>query len=146
MAITGLAHTSFTVADMDAALAFWTGPLGFTLWSRDVWTSESLQRSVGLSGVAMDIAILRGHGHEVELIACGATGGPALEVQPDRPGASHLALTCDDIEATTAALVAAGATPQGSIEWIDDDPKQACWAVYLRDPNGIIVELIQPPS
>lgn len=146
MAITGLAHTSFTVADMEASLAFWTGPLGFTLWSRDPWTSEGLQRSVGVPGVAMDIAILKGHGYEIELIACGATQERALEVQPNRPGASHLAFMCDDIEGTMADLMAAGARAQGSIQWIDDDPKQAGWAVYLRDPNGIILELIQPPS
>ena len=146
MAITAMAHTCFTVADMEASLAFWTGALGFELWSRDPWTSPGLQRSVGVPGVAMDIAMLRGHGYEIELIACGETAGPALDVEPHRAGASHLAFMCDDIEATTAALVAAGARMQGSIEWIEDDPKQACWAVYLRDPSGILLELIQPPA
>ncbi len=146
MAITGLAHTSFTIVDMDAALAFWTGPLGFELWSRDPWKSEELRRSVGLPGVEMDIAILKGHGYEIELIACGTTAGAALDVEANRPGASHLALLCDDIEATAQDLVAAGAALQGQIAWIADDPKQAGWAVYLRDPNGIILELIQPPA
>ena len=146
MAITALAHTSFTVPDMDASLAFWTGPLGFELWTRDPWNSPELQRSVGVPGVDMDIAILRGHGYEVELIACGATAGEELEVQPNRSGASHMAFLCDDIEATTRELVAAGASMQGEIEWIADDPKQAGWAVYLRDPGGIILELIQPPA
>lgn len=143
MAITALAHTSFTVADMDASLAFWTGPLGFELWTRDPWTSETLQKSVGVPGVAMDIAILRGHGYEVELIACGATADGTLDVQPNRPGASHMAFMCDDIAGTTRDLIAAGATAQGEIAWIEDDPKQAGWAVYLRDPNGIILELIE---
>ena len=31
MAIKGLLHTSFTVADMDKSLDFWTGPLGCRL-------------------------------------------------------------------------------------------------------------------
>ena len=146
MAISALAHTCFTVSDMEASLTFWTGPLGFELWTRDPWTSEPLQRSVGRPGIAMDIAILRGHGYEVELIACATTSGSAFELQPERPGASHMAFLCDDIEATTRELVEAGATAQGEIAWIDDDPKQACWAVYLRDPSGIILELIQLPA
>ena len=145
MAITALAHTSFTVADMEASLAFWTGPLGFELWTRDPWDSQALRKSVGVPGVAMDIAILKGHGYEIELIACGESADEALNVQPNRPGASHLAFLCDDIAATTAQLLAAGASAQGEIAWIEDDPKQAGWAVYLRDPNGIILELIEVP-
>ena len=66
-------------------------------------------------------------------------------MQPNRPGASHLAFLCDDIEGTARTLLEAGATAQGEIAWIEDDPKQAGWAVYLRDPNGIILELIEVP-
>ena len=144
MAITGIFHTSFTVADMDASLAFWTGPLGFRLVARGPWESSALGRVVGVPGIKMDIAILEGHGHSIELIACDAPKAETLDVQPHKPLASHLAFEVDDIEATTAMLLEAGASLQGEIEFLDDDPSDAGWAVYLRDPNGIIIELIQP--
>ena len=144
MAIKGVVHTSFTVADMQDSLDFWTGPLGFRLVARGPWDSDNLGRVVGVPGVKMDIAILEGYGHGIELIACHAPEAAPLDVQPHKPLASHLALEVDDIETTTAALVGAGATRQGEIEFLDDDPDDAGWAVYLRDPNGIIIELIQP--
>lgn len=143
MAITGIFHTSFTVTDMEASLAFWTGPLGFRLVTRGPWESDALGRVVGVPGVKMDIAILEGYGHGIELIACSAPKAETLDVQPHKPLASHLAFEVDDIKETTAVLLDAGASLQGKIEYLDDDPSDAGWAIYLRDPNGIIIELIQ---
>ncbi len=146
MAIKGVLHTSFTVADMQKSLDFWTGPLGFHLVARGPWQSDALGRVVGVPGVKMDIAILEGYGHGVELIACHAPDAVPLDVQPHRPLASHLALEVGDIKTTTAALLDAGASLQGEIDFLGDDPSDAGWAVYLRDPNGIIIELIQPAA
>ena len=143
MAITGLVHTSFTVSDLDASLAFWTGPLKFSLADRRPWDSAELGKVVGVPGLVMDIAILKGHGYEVELIACPDDVSGSLDVQPQKPGASHMAFFCDDIVSTTEELVAAGASLQGEPAWLADDPDQAAWSVYLRDPNGIILELIE---
>ena len=143
MAITGLVHTSFTVSDLDASLTFWTGPLGFELVDRRPWGSRELGQVVGVPGLLMDIAILKGHGYEVELIACPRDASAPLDVAPQKPGASHMAFFCDDIAETERELLAAGATRQGEAAWLTDDPEQPTWAVYLRDPNGIILELIE---
>jgi catechol 2,3-dioxygenase-like lactoylglutathione lyase family enzyme len=143
MTIRGVVHTSFTVADMESSLSFWTEALGFRLVARGPWQSDALGRVVGVPGVKMDIAILEGYGHGIELIACYTPEAEALDVQPHRPLASHLAFDVDDIKATTRTLLDAGASLQGEIDFLDDDPNDSGWAVYLRDPNGIIIELIQ---
>ena len=143
MAITGLVHTSFTVADLDASVMFWTGPLGFELVDRRPWGSKELGQVVGVPGLLMDIAILKGHGYEVELIACPQDDSVSLDVSPQKSGASHMAFLCDDIAATQRELLAAGAKRQGEAACLTDDPDQPAWAVYLRDPNGIILELIE---
>ncbi len=40
-------------------------------------------------------------------------------------------------------LMRAGATPQGKIAHVKNGPAGGCLAGYIRDPNGIIIELLQ---
>jgi hypothetical protein len=52
----------------------------------------------------------------------------------------------DDIARTWAELMAAGATAQGEIASVDSGPVKGCRAAYIRDPSGIIIELLQLPA
>ena len=67
-----------------------------------------------------------------------------LSVRPNRPGEPaagvELALVADDIPAAYAAAVAAGATPVR-------EPEKKPWGqtvAYVRDPDGVLVELCTP--
>jgi catechol-2,3-dioxygenase len=41
-------------------------------------------------------------------------------------------------------MIEAGASEQGRIARCTSGPAAGCLAVYLKDPNGIIVELAEP--
>jgi catechol 2,3-dioxygenase-like lactoylglutathione lyase family enzyme len=141
--ITGFNHTSFTVTDMEKSVKFWTEHLGFNAASvsprQGGWQAEV----TGIAGASLMVAHLYGHGHHIELIQYlgGATAGKPST--PSLAGAAHVALETDDIEATWKALIAAGATPQGRIALVTTGAVAGVKAGYIRDPNGILIELVQ---
>jgi catechol 2,3-dioxygenase-like lactoylglutathione lyase family enzyme len=61
-------------------------------------------------------------------------------------GAAHVCLEVRDIEATARELSAAGATMQGEVADVTSGVAAGGRAAYMRDPNGIIIELYEPPG
>ena len=141
--ITGFNHTSFTVAGMDKSVKFWTEMLGFKAASvspRDgIWQEEV----TGIPDASLMVAHLYGHGHHIEFIQYLAGAIPGAAPQPALRGAAHVCLETDDIERTWAALLKAGATTQGAIATVTTGAVGGAKAGYIRDPNGILIELLQ---
>jgi catechol 2,3-dioxygenase-like lactoylglutathione lyase family enzyme len=141
--ITGFDHTSFTVADMDKSVKFWTEQLGFEAASVSPRQGQWQEEVTGIAGASLLVAHLYGHGHHIEFIQYlgGAVEGAAPP--PALVGAAHVALETDDIEGTWDALIRAGATPQGRIARVTTGAVAGVKAGYIRDPNGILIELVQ---
>ncbi len=141
--ITGFNHTSFTVANMDKSVRFWTEMLGFEAASVSMRHGSWQEDVTGIAGASLMVAHLHGHGHHIEFIQYvhGAIEGAAT--QPALTGAAHVCLEVDDIERTWKQLLAAGATGQGKIAGVKTGPVGGCLAGYIRDPNGIIIELLE---
>ncbi len=139
-------HVSFTVPDVDAAVRFWSGAFGFTVESVSLREGPFLGEVVGVPGARARIAHLKGHGQHLEFIEylepAGATGVPA----PNDRLAAHVAFVTDDIAAAEARVLAHGGSRLGRVTEVTGGPYQGAFAVYLRDPNGVIVELYQPPK
>src|SRR5256885_1558109 len=113
--ITGFNHTSFTVADMEKSVRFWTEMLGFKAASVSPREGQWQEEVTGILGASLLVAHLYGHGHHIEFIQylAGAISGDAPP--PALRGAAHVCLETDDIERIWTALLAAGATAQGKI-------------------------------
>lgn len=141
--ITGFNHTSFTVAEMDKSVRFWTEQLGFKAASVSPRSGGWQETVTGVPGASLMVAHLYGHGHHIEFIQYldGAIAGAAA--QPAQAGAAHVCLEVDDIARTWTELLAAGATAQGQIANVASGPVGGCLAGYIRDPNGIIIELLE---
>lgn len=141
--IVGFDHTSFTVPDLEAAVRFWSA-LGFEgtgIVQRDAaW----VEKVTGVPGARIRVAHLHGHGHHMEFIEYVDGGREPASALPDRPGVGHVCLKVDDIQATLDAMLAAGGRRLGEMTEIRQPGMKPCVAGYLRDPNGIIVELLQP--
>jgi catechol 2,3-dioxygenase-like lactoylglutathione lyase family enzyme len=141
--ITGFNHTSFTVAEMDKSVKFWTEMLGYEAASVSPREGKWQEDVTGVAGASLLVAHLYGHGHHIEFIQYlggAAAGEPTM---PSQVGAAHVALETDDIEATWKSLIAAGATPQGKIALVTTGSVAGVKAGYIRDPNGILIELVQ---
>jgi catechol 2,3-dioxygenase-like lactoylglutathione lyase family enzyme len=141
--ITGFNHTSFTVADIERTVTFWTEALGFELASLSPRAGDWQGRVTGVPGAELKVAHLYGHGHHMEFIQYLKGGGPAPALQPSMPGVAHVCIEVDDIHAAWRELLAAGATPQGEICEVATGPVQGFRAAYIRDPGGIVIELLE---
>ena len=123
-----LMHTSLNVADMDRALAFYCGPLGMT-----VQADRSGQRPGRRN-------LFLGYGPESAqtlLELCSDDGhGPYDKGE----GFAHIAFGVDDVQQLCLTLAAAGVA-------IERAPKRAmsgALIAMIRDPDGYLIELIQP--
>ena len=144
----GLHHVGATVADLDRSLAFWEPFLGRARRFKTVLERPYLGQILGFPGVQIDAAF-------VDL-----PGGVILELLdyrlPDRvphtddtrhPGNVHLCFRVEDADAAWRHAVDCGARPVdpgGPVE-LDGGPNEGAKVAYLRDPDGISVELFQMP-
>ena len=106
---------------------------------------EWLDRGLGVAGLHLRGAHLRLPGH-------GSTG-PTLEIytyepmldgvrpEPNRPGFGHLAFAVDDVHATWERVLDAGGQPLGEITSKAVPGVGILEFVYVRDPEGNIIEL-----
>jgi catechol 2,3-dioxygenase-like lactoylglutathione lyase family enzyme len=145
--VRGIDHAGITVASLAAALGFYRDLLGLRVTDEGADEGSELDAIVGLSGVRMRYAELDlGGGQLLEVIEYRAPEGTPLAQRPCDPGSAHLALRVDDIDALWKRLVAAGVPVAGEPATIAvPGAWQGVRCVYVEDPDGRSVELIQRP-
>jgi catechol 2,3-dioxygenase-like lactoylglutathione lyase family enzyme len=148
MPVTGLNHVSVTVADMDRALAFWRDTLGLELIGRGTVRKRHLDEIVGLTGTEIEWAELQVPGGAViELFRYLAPRGADRPAPaPNDHGATHVCLEVVGINELLAAVVAAGYATRSAAPVETPDGDWRGWRdLYVESPDGIIVELSEPP-
>jgi catechol 2,3-dioxygenase-like lactoylglutathione lyase family enzyme len=145
--ITGVSHVGFTVSDVGAASAFYGALLGCHPEVRGVYDRPYTAAQVGYERARLDIAIFRVPGSDVrlELIEYLHPVGRPVDIETKNPGTGHLCLTTEDIEGAMARATALGATARstGPVT-ITAGPNRGRRVCYLRDPEGITIELLEP--
>lgn len=146
--IVGVHHTSFTVADLDRSVAFFRDRLGLELlFVREVG-DDYFGRIVGLPGSVVKAALLRcpGSAYHIELFQYLRPAGEPHHLRPCDPGSCHLSFLVDDLPALYEKLRAEDVAFVGEPVPITAGPNRGGYGVYLHDPNGILIELFQPPK
>jgi catechol 2,3-dioxygenase-like lactoylglutathione lyase family enzyme len=146
---TTLHHTGYTVSDLDRSVAFYCDLLGCALIATQEKQGGYLAAIVGYPDAHVRMAHLRlpGGEHVIELFEYLSPRGARPDVQPCNVGASHLCFLVDDLQALYERLLEHGVTSFVSppVE-VDTGINRGGLALYLRDPDGITVELFQPPA
>jgi catechol 2,3-dioxygenase-like lactoylglutathione lyase family enzyme len=142
-------HTGFTVADLDRSLAFYEGLLGFELIARQEKQGGYLGAIVGYPDADVRMAHLRvpGADHVLELFQYRTpTGSQPGRTEPRDVGCAHLCVVVDDLPESYRRLREAGVDSFVSppIE-VDTGINTGGYGLYLRDPDGIVVEIFQAP-
>ena len=147
LGIVGAHHTSFTVANLDLSLTFFRDVLGLeVLGSREV-SDDYFGQIVGLPGSVVKAALIRiPGGHHIELFEYLQPRGQSVAPRPCDPGSCHLSLLTDDLPALYQKLKASGVDFVSAPVLITAGPSRGGYGLYLRDPNGILLELFQPPN
>ena len=140
-------HTGITVRDIDASLVFWRDILGFKLMYRARRTGSFAEEVTGVPEAEIDIAVLLAPGHRIELLQYYAPN----ERHHFRPrscdlGSVHIAFDVDDLDAALAHLDACGWMAVGCPQVIAGGARRGTRVVYIRDPDGTTLELMQPPA
>ena len=147
MSVRGLDHVSVTCADLDRSLAFYHGVLGIPVRDRGELAGPEIDAVLGVQGVDGAFADLElGEGRTLELLEYRHPSGAPADSAVHRPGGGHLALRVDDVDALAARLRHAGFAP-GSAATLDEPGSfwHGARLLYVQDPDGAVVELIQRP-
>lgn len=145
----GLHHTCYTVSDLDRSVAFYRDLLGCEVLAEQEKEGGYLAAIVGYPDAHVRMAHLRvpGAEHVIELFEYLAPAGTQADVVPRNVGASHLCFLVEDLPALYGQLREKGVDSFVSppVE-VDTGVNKGGYALYLRDPDGISVELFQPPA
>jgi catechol 2,3-dioxygenase-like lactoylglutathione lyase family enzyme len=125
--VTTTAHVRYIVDDVDAAIAFYTDRLGFTLDMRPGPGFAAVSRE----GLTLLLSAPRGPGGAAQATPDGR--------RPEPGGWNRIQLRVDDLEAEVEALRAAGARFRGDIV-----SGRGGDQALLDDPSGNPVELFMP--
>jgi catechol 2,3-dioxygenase-like lactoylglutathione lyase family enzyme len=152
VSVRGIWHAGFSVRDIERSIAFYRDALGLNLRHRQVQDNPYTAQLVGIAGARLRVAqfTLPGgtasrSGHVLELIEYERPRGEAQSIANNAIGAAHLALEVEDIDAIRPRLEAAGATFLSDPLDITAGINRGGRTVYLRDPDGITLELVEPP-
>ena len=139
-------HTGITVVNLERSLAFWRDVLGFELSHRAHQTGELASEITGVPGAEISLAVLKAPGHKIELLEYLAPPErKRVEPRPCDVGSVHVALTVDDLDAVLSAIAAFGWKTAGQPQTLKSGPNAGKRVVYVRDPDGTTIELMQLP-
>ena len=138
-------HVGLQVADLDRSIAYYRDVIGLRLLERLLRDDAYLKVVVGYPAVTLDVAVLvePASGALLELLQYLGTDGVLIDPATANPGTGHVCFQVDDVDAIHARALAAG---YGAVN-PPVTPTAGRWtggrSVYLKDPDGIRVELVQ---
>lgn len=144
--IRSIAHTGLTVSSLERSLAFYRDALGLELLLEQEKQGGYLAAIVGYPDVHVRMAQLAApDGGRIELFQYLRPQGSGKASEPCNVGITHICLVVADVHDAYARLVEAGAQPFSRPVAIDSGANRGAWGLYVRDPDGIVLELLQPP-
>ena len=131
-------HAAVTVSDLDRAVEFYRDTLGLDELSRFSVGGESFATGVGIDGASAEFVHLDAGDARVELVEYTPEGDAVTEKQLNQPGATHLGLEVDDLDAVADEL-------PDSVEPLADPQttESGTKICFVRDPDGSLVELLE---
>lgn len=138
--IRGVHHPALSVPDLDAALAFYCGVLGFDVVMEADLPAGLMEVPFGLERAACRVRMLAKGNTCIEVFEFEDAPPGDAERPVSRQGITHIALASDDVPGDYARLAESGVRfntpPQG------ESPQRWC---YGRDPFGNVLELLEVP-
>jgi catechol 2,3-dioxygenase-like lactoylglutathione lyase family enzyme len=132
-------HTGVTVTDLDRAVEFYRDVLDLAVLARFSVSGAAFERGVDVPGATGRFAHLDADGARVELVEYDPEGDPVRADRVNQPGAVHLGLAVDDVE-TFCEELPADVEPLSPPQTTESGTT----ICFLRDPEGNLVELLEP--
>jgi lactoylglutathione lyase len=143
--ITKAHHTGLTVRSLSRSIEFYRGVLGFEIIFQ--WNPQApyIAELVGYPTVDLHAAILRIPNSDVYLELLEYRGIPQSfnDMSNGNIGNAHIAFFVDELEPLYERLTALGVKSVSPVVTPTIGPNQGGRAVYMIDPDGFRVELIE---
>ena len=143
-----LHHTGLTVRDLDRSLGFYRDVLGMEVVFEQEKEGGYLAAIVGYPGAHVRMAHLAfpGDAHRLELFQYLSPEPRGEPGEPRDVGITHVCLRVGELDALVERLEAAGAAFFSRPVLVDTGANAGGRGVYLRDPDGVVLELFEPPA
>ena len=138
-------HTGITVSNLERSLAFWRDVLGFEFSHTAYQKGELAQEITGVEGAELKLAVLKTPGgHKIELLEYLAPADrKRTNLRPCDLGSVHVALLVEDLSAALDRIAVSGWKTVGQPQILTKGPNAGKRVVYVRDPDGTTIELMQ---
>jgi catechol 2,3-dioxygenase-like lactoylglutathione lyase family enzyme len=130
-------HAAVTVADLDRAVAFYRDTFDFDVIDRFEVAGEAFATAVGVPDATGRFAHLDAGGVRIELVEYDPQGDARGQADLNQPGAHHLGLAVDDVDAFHDGLDA-------GVETLSEPRTTASGTriLFVRDPEGNLIEVL----
>jgi catechol 2,3-dioxygenase-like lactoylglutathione lyase family enzyme len=149
MPIDAIHHAGITVRDIERSIAFYRDALGLELQFVVDRTGKDISDIVGYENCTIRLAFLRipGQFSRIELLQYLAPTGTPREFESRDPATGHVCFAVHDIHALAERISSAGGTLRSPEPvMITSGPNTGTLALYVRDPDGYVIELLQPST
>lgn len=138
-------HVGFQVRDLDASASYYRDIIGLELLDRLIRDEPYLAQVTGYPEITLKIALLVESNSRVmlELIEYPKGLGTAIDTATANPGTGHVCFVVDDVDSIYRQAIGAG----HAVVNPPVTPTKGMWiggrSIYMLDPDGIRVELVQ---
>src|SRR5438874_13032313 len=142
-------HTGITVSNLERSLKFWQNVLGFEFSHRAHQTSEMASEITGVPSAEIKLAVVKSPGgHKIELLEylAPADRKKNVDLRPCDVGHVHVALTVENLDAILEKIAASGWQAAGKPQTLTAGPNKGKRVIYVRDPDGATIELMEIPK
>jgi catechol 2,3-dioxygenase-like lactoylglutathione lyase family enzyme len=136
-------HVGLTTPDIEGSVAFWTSVMGFEALPIRGSGAPWVASFTGVAGGALRTCLLSGFGIRIEFVEFLAGQDDGEPVRPTMTSAGHVCFAVDRVEPFAAAIAAAGGAYEGRVTTITDGIQPGRQGVYMRDPFGLLIELLE---
>jgi catechol 2,3-dioxygenase-like lactoylglutathione lyase family enzyme len=145
VSLVGSHHVGFTVSDLDRSIDWYSTLLAAEPLVRETATARYMGEMLGYPDCQLEYAYFALPGEaKLELLQYLEPPPDTVSLETYNVGNGHLCLIVDDIHAEFDRLRTIATFRSSAPVEIDAGPNRGGWSVYLRDPDGITIQLFQP--
>jgi catechol 2,3-dioxygenase-like lactoylglutathione lyase family enzyme len=145
--VSGVDHVGLTVMDLDRSIDFYTEVLECTIVFQQEKKGGYLAAIVGYPDADVRMVHLQpaGTATRIELFEYRQPPSAPRELEPRNVGNAHVCFTVTDLAGLYQRLVEHHVTTLSPPIEVDTGVNKGGLSLYLRDPDGITLELFQRP-
>lgn len=144
--LTGVHHVGLTVRDIAASVAWYQQVFGLTAGPVNHGEGEALSTALQVPGAVLSFSMIQVGSTRIEFLQYHEPPGKGFDRTNGDIGSAHVCFEVNDIDAAYQELQSRGAVFSSTPNQLTEGALTGSRWAYLRDPDGIQLEIWQSPS